>query len=174
MWPRGDVGGDAGLGGGDGAIANGAVAGDADLAGEDDVATDGSGAGEADLRAEEGVFAHSGSVAYLDKIIDFGSAADAGFTDGGAVNAGVGLDFDVVFKDGRSGLEDLVPGRGFAGFGEAEAVGADDGTVLEGHVVPEDAVLTGRWRGRGRGSGGRCGRGGIGRRAGEGWRRHLG
>ena len=105
-----DVAGDAALGGGDGAVADGAVAGDADLAGKDDVLADGGGAGEADLGAEEGVFADRRAVADLDEVVDFGAGVDAGFADGGAVDGGVGLDFDVVFEDGRAGLEDLVPG----------------------------------------------------------------
>ena len=45
-----------------------------------------------------------------------------------------------VFEDGGAGLEDLVPGAvGLAG--EAEAVGSDDGSVLEDDVVAEVAVL---------------------------------
>ncbi len=46
-----------------------------------------------------------------------------------------------VLEDGWAGLEDLVP----ASIGllcEAEAVGADDGSVLEDDVVAELAVLT--------------------------------
>jgi len=80
-------------------------------------------------------------MADLDQIVDLGSGVDAGFADGGAVDAGVGLDLDVVFEDGRAGLEDLVPASvGLSG--ESEAVGAYDGTVLEDDVVAELAVLT--------------------------------
>ena len=79
-------------------------------------------------------------MADLDEVVDLGAGVDAGFADGGAVDAGVGLDFDVVFEDDRAGLEDLVPGAvGLAG--EAEAVGADDGAVLQDDVVAEVAVL---------------------------------
>ena len=73
-------------------------------------------------------------VTYLNEVIDFGSCVNSGFADGGAVDAGVGLDFDSVFEDCRAGLEDLVPGSvGLAG--EAEAVGTDDCSVLKDDVV---------------------------------------
>ena len=117
------------------------MAGDADLAGEDDVFADRGGAGEADLGAEEGVFADRGAVADLDEVVDFGAGGvDAGFADGGAVDAGVGLDFDGVFEDGGAGLDDLGPAAG-ALLGEAEAVGTDDGAVLEDDVVAEVAAF---------------------------------
>ena len=116
----GDVVGDAGLGRGDRAVAHSAVAGHADLTGEDDVAADGGGAGEAYLGAEEGVLADGGAVADLDKVVDLGSSANAGLAEGGSVDAGVGLDLDVVFEDGGAGLGDFVPSGG--GLGKAEAV----------------------------------------------------
>ena len=47
----------------------------------------------------------------MDEVVDLGAGVDAGFADGGAVDGGVGLDFDVVVEDGDAGLEDLVPGR---------------------------------------------------------------
>jgi len=53
----------------------------------------------------------------------------------GAVHAGVGLNFDIVFKNGGAGLDDFVPGAVFA-FGETEAVGPDDGAVLENDAIP--------------------------------------
>ncbi len=139
-----DVAGDSRLRGGDGSVAYGAVAGDADLSGEDDAAADGGRSGEADLGTEQGVAADGGAVAYLDEIVDLGPGVDAGFADAGAVDAGVGLDFDVVFEDGGAGLLDLVPasaGLDACLFGEAEAVGSDDGSVLEDDVVAEAAVL---------------------------------
>jgi len=48
--------------------------------------------------------------------------------------------FDGVFEDGGAGLDDLVPGV-VGLFGEAEAVGSDDGSVLQDDVVAELAVL---------------------------------
>jgi hypothetical protein len=76
----------------------------------------------------------------LDEVVYLCAGPDSGLADGGAVDAGIGLDFNRVLKDGRAGLEDLVP----ASVGllcEAEAVGADDGSVLEDDVVAELAVL---------------------------------
>ena len=54
--------------------------------------------------------ADRGAVADLDEVVDLGAGVDAGFADGGAVDAGVGLDLDVVFKDGAARLQDFVPG----------------------------------------------------------------
>jgi hypothetical protein len=55
------------------------------------------------------------------------------------------LDFDVVFEDGGAGLRDLVPGGrarcGFSVAGKAEAVGTDDGAVLQDDVVADLAAL---------------------------------
>ena len=130
----GDVRGDAGLGGGYGSVADGEVAGYAYLAGEDDIFPYGRGASEAGLGAEQGVFAYGRAVAYLDEVVDFGSGADTGLADGGAVDGGVGLDFDGIFEDGGAGLDDLGPAA-FGVLGEAEAVGSDDRAVLEHYVV---------------------------------------
>jgi len=55
--------------------------------------------------------------------------ADARFTNGGAVNAGIGLNFHVIFENGGARLNDFVP-RAVLAFGEAEAVGSDDCAVL--------------------------------------------
>src|SRR5262245_8007244 len=74
------------------------------------------------------------------KVVEFGAAADAGLSYGGAVDAGVGLNFHVVFEDGRARLRHLVPGAIFL-FGEAEAVAADDDAVLENHAVADAAVF---------------------------------
>ena len=75
-------------------------------------------------------------MAYLDQVVDFDAGSYVGFADRGAVDAGVGLDFDGVFEDRGAGLDDLGPAAVRA-LGEAEAVGADDGTVLEDDVVAE-------------------------------------
>ena len=135
-----DIVGNAALGRGYGAVADGAVAGNTDLAGEDDGFADGCGSGESDLSAEEGIRAYGRAVAYLNEIVDLGPGVDAGFADGGAVDAGIGLNFDGVLEDCGAGLEDLVPGAvGLAG--EAESISADDGAVLKDDVVAELAVL---------------------------------
>ena len=73
-----------------------------------------------------------------DKVVELGAVADAGFSNGGAVDAGVGLDLDVVFKNGGAGLLHLVPGAVFL-FGEAETVAADDRPVLQDDAIANAA-----------------------------------
>lgn len=131
---------EARLGNGDDPIADVAVAGDADLAGEDDVVTDMGGTGEADLGAQQGVFTDGGAVAYLDEVIDLGAGANAGGADAGAIDTGVGLDLDPVAQNSGAGLGNLVPAPLFI-FSEAEAVGADDGAILQHHIVANPAVF---------------------------------
>jgi hypothetical protein len=79
-------------------------------------------------------------MAYQDQVVDFGAAAYAGFAYRRAVDAGVGLDFDVVFEDCWPGLDHFVPGAIFL-FGEAQAVAADDGAGLEDYAVAYAAVF---------------------------------
>ena len=135
-----DVAGEAGLGGDDDVVADGEVAGGGGLASEDAVVADFGGAGETGLAADHVVGAELGGVADEDEIVDLGAAADAGLADGGAVDAGIGLDFDVVFEDGGAGLRHFVPGAVFL-FGVAEAVGADDGAVLQDDAIADAAVF---------------------------------
>jgi len=78
------------------------VAGYAHLTGEDDGFADGSRAGQTNLSAEEGVLANVGAVTDLNEIIDFGSRLDAGLTDGGAIDASVGLNLDGIFENCRA------------------------------------------------------------------------
>jgi len=108
------------------------------LSGENHAAAGGGGTGEASLSAEHGVRADIARVADENEVVDFCAVADTRFADGGAVDASVGLDFDVVFENSRAGLDDFVPGAVFA-FGEAEAVGSDDGAVLENDAIANAA-----------------------------------
>ncbi len=105
---------------------------------EDDPATGGGGTGEARLSAEHGVGPDVAGVTDEHEVVDFCAVADARFADGGAVDAGVGLNFHVVFENGGAGLDDFMPGAVFA-FGEAEAVGSDDGAVLENDAIANAA-----------------------------------
>ena len=135
-----DVAGETGLGGDDDVVADGEVAGGSGLAGEDAVIADFGGSGEAGLAADHVVGAEFGGVADENEVVDFGAAADARFADGRAVDAGVGLDFDVVFENGGAGLRHFVP-RAVGLFGVAEAVGADDGAVLENDAIADAAIF---------------------------------
>jgi hypothetical protein len=110
------------------------------LAGEDAVVADFGGAGEAGLAADHIVGAKLGGVAYQDEVVDFGAATYAGFAHRGAVDAGVGLDFDVVFEDRRAGLDHFVPSAVFL-FSKAQSVAADDGAGLEDYSVAYAAVF---------------------------------
>ena len=84
-----------------------------------------------------------GSVSDLDEVVNFDAASDAGLADAGAVDAGVGLDFDVIFDNDRGGLRNFVP-VSLGGFGESEAICADDDAVLKKDVVADAAVLAHR------------------------------
>ena len=79
-------------------------------------------------------------MADLHKIVDLHPAPDVSFADAGAVDAGIRLDFHIVFDhDGRR-LRNLVP-LSFGSLGEAESVGADDDAVLQEDVVADPAIL---------------------------------
>src|SRR5258708_36653672 len=117
------------------------MAGGANLPGKDAAFTDDGRTGEPDLSAEHGVRADFTGVSDQDEIIDFCAAADAGFANRGAVDGGVGLNFHVVFQDGRAGLRNFVPGAVFL-FGEAETIGADDRSVLEQDAIADAAVFS--------------------------------
>ena len=100
--------------------------------------------GETDLGAEEGVLAYGRTVTHLDEIVDFGTGANPGLTDRSPVDAGICLDFDGVLEDRGSGLKDFVPAaaeRLLGVLGEPEAVGADDGAVLEDYTIAKLAVF---------------------------------
>lgn len=139
-FPGFDVTVSAALRGDNHSVPNVAMSGDADLPGENHVLADGGGARESDLGADEGVFSDAGAVSHLDEVVDFRTVRDMCLTDAGAIDAGVGLDFDIVVENGSSGLNDFVPVSGVV-FGEAESIRADDGSVLKDDVVAEFAVL---------------------------------
>src|SRR5580658_5123823 len=73
-----------------------------------------------------------------DKVVQLGAATNARFSDRGAVDARVRLDFDIVLKHGGAGLLHLVPGAVFL-LGEAETVAADNGAVLQDDAVSDAA-----------------------------------
>ena len=85
------------------------------------------------------MLADRGAVPHLHQVVDFDAAADARFANAGAVDAGVGLDFDVVLQHRRAGLRDLLPAVSVAG--EAKAVAADHRAVLQDDVVAQGAEL---------------------------------
>ena len=86
-------------------------------------------AGKAGLPAQHSVGADPRSVTNQDEVIELGAAADACFADSGAVDAGVCLNFDIIFQHGGSGLRHFVP-RTILLFCETQAVPTDDRTIL--------------------------------------------
>ena len=76
----------------------------------------------------------------LHQVIDLNAAADAGFAYAGSVDAGVGLNFHVVFDYDWSWLRNLVP-LSVVSLGEAKSVGTDDDSVVQQDVVADAAVL---------------------------------
>ncbi len=131
---------DAALGDGNHTVSDSTVARHADLSSKDHVLADMSGAGKADLGAEQRVFADGAAVADVDEVVELGSACDASRADAGAIDAGVGLQFDIILDDDCAGLLDFKPVADII-LGEAETIAADDDTVLEKHVVAEAAKL---------------------------------
>src|SRR5579863_4127208 len=75
------------------------------------------------------------------EVVDLGPAADARFSDGGAVDAGVRLNFDVILDhDGRI-LHNFVPSA-IRAFREAEPVAPDHRAVLKDYPVPDGASFS--------------------------------
>src|SRR5713226_8308747 len=95
-------------------------------------------AGEAHLAAQEGIFANFRGVTHEHEVVNFCAAADAGFSDGRAIHARVGLNLDIVFDHNGAGLKDLVPAA--AGLtGEAETISSNDDAVLQDDAVANSA-----------------------------------
>jgi hypothetical protein len=80
-------------------------------------------------------------MAYEDEIIKLRAASYASLADGGAVDAGIGLNFDIVLQDGGAGLAHFVPRPVFL-LGKTEAVTADDRSILQDHAMAEAARFT--------------------------------
>jgi hypothetical protein len=133
---RRDVIGDPALCGDDGAVADGQMSGSANLAGENAAVAHLRGSCETYLAAKHRVSPYAGGMPDDDEVVELCSAADAGFSHGGAVDAGVGLHLDVVFKYSWTGLLHLVPRAVFL-LGEAKAVAADDRSVLQDDAVSD-------------------------------------
>jgi hypothetical protein len=125
---------DAALGYGYGPVSDFYMAADAYLAREDYVVAHVGRARQADLGAEQRVLSDGAAVPYVDQVVDFCSAPDAGFAYAGPVDAGIGLDLGFAFDGYVSGLEDFVPVVRVV-LGEAEAVGAYYRAILQDDVV---------------------------------------
>src|SRR5262249_39528426 len=124
----------------DRAIANREMASRAYLAGKNATVADFCGSRQTNLPAKHRVCSDPRGVADQNKVVEFGAAADARFPNRGTVDAGVGLNFHIVFEHGRARLRHLVPGAVFL-FGEAQTVAADDDAVLQDYAVANAAVF---------------------------------
>jgi hypothetical protein len=72
----------------------------------------------------------------LHQVVDFRPATDSGFTDGAAVDGGIGADLDIVFKHHDAGLHDLVV-RTVILFRVAVAIRSDLHAVLKNDAVSD-------------------------------------
>src|SRR5215813_15674355 len=118
----------------DGVVADVDMARAADLTCEDNATTGGGRTGEASLAAEHRIGTDLAGVPDENEVIDLRAVADTGFPYGSTIDAGVGLDFHVIFENRRPGLDNLVP-RPVRALGKAEAVSSDDGAILENYAV---------------------------------------
>ena len=136
-----DVVGDTALGYGYGSVSDFYVAAYAYLPGEDYVVAYFGCAGQAYLGAEQCVMAQGAAVTYVDEVVDFCALSYAGFAYAGPVYAGIRLNLGFGSQDYVSRLHYFVP-AGAVVFRKAEAVGADDGSILQEDVVAEVAELS--------------------------------
>src|SRR5438132_1038013 len=79
----------------------------ADLAPDHTIVLDNGASGDTRLGGNDDAFSYLHVVRNLDKIIDFGSFADAGFTQGAAVYARIGSYLNIVLNDDRANLRKL-------------------------------------------------------------------
>ena len=95
--------------------------------------------GNACLRGDDGVAADFHVVGYLYQVVQLDSFVDDGGSHGGAVDAGVGTDFHVIFQNSDANLGNLFITGGR--WGKAESVGSNDRTGMEDTVVAHTAVM---------------------------------
>ena len=76
----------------------------------------------------------------MHEVVDFCAAANACFADGGTVDCGVGADFDVIFENDNSGLNDFVI-RAVVLLGISKPISTDLRPILKNDVVAKHAEL---------------------------------
>ena len=111
----------------------------ADLSGERDIGSDAGAAGDADLGAEDGMSPDLHVVGNLDEVVDLAPLPYHRATEAGAVDGGVGPDFDIIpdFDNACLGDLDVTPILEFV----AESTRSDHGPRLKNDPVPKDAAL---------------------------------
>jgi len=138
--PRRNIVGYSALRGEDRAVAYTEVAGRTNLPGKNTAIANFCRSRQANLTAKHRVGSDMRGMPHQDKIIQLGATPDARFADGGAVDTRIGLHLDVVFKNRGAGLLHLVPSPIFL-LGEAQAVTADNGSILQNHTISNLAEL---------------------------------
>jgi len=121
-------------------VADPAVTRDPNLSREHHVATDLGRSRKTHLRAEQRVLTHARAMSHLHQIVDLRAVGDHCCAYARAIDAGIGLNFDVIADTYWTRLRNLLP-RAIVTFGEAEAITADDNAVLQDDVVAEHAAL---------------------------------
>ena len=117
-----------------------AVPRDSNLPCEDGVISDMCRACQPNLRAQKRIFAHRRAMSNLHEVVDLGPAANPRFANAGAIDAGICLNFDMIFNDRRTRLHNLVPLAGIV-LGEAVAVGPHHHAILQDDVIPDQTAL---------------------------------
>src|SRR5262245_11654572 len=79
----------------------------------------------------------------LYEIVYLRAAPNAGFSNRGAVDSGIGADLHVVFEHDDTGLDDLVV-RAVIPLGVSIAIRSDLCTVLKNDIVSDETVLANR------------------------------
>jgi hypothetical protein len=96
--------------------------------------------GQPHLGAQQRIRAHRRAVPNLHQVVDLRPGLDPALANRRAVDAGVGLDLNIVFKNGPARLQNFVPAPvGLAC--EAEAIGSHNCSVLQNNVIAQVAVL---------------------------------
>src|SRR6185295_3954003 len=119
------------------------MSGDANLPGENDVSSHLGATGQSHLRAQQRVVSNFGRVSHLNQVVDLRTTTDAGFTDRAPVDGGVCANFDVVFENDDTGLNNLVV-RAVVLFRVAIAIGSDLCAILQNDTVADLAEFADR------------------------------
>lgn len=86
-------------------------------------------AGETGLSGDDDVIFNAAIVGDVDHVVELDAVADGGEAEGGAVDAGVGAELDVVAESESADLREFFPAAGNRS--KAEAIGAENDTGVE-------------------------------------------
>ena len=129
------VGGNAGLGADNHALADADSIRDSDLASENRVFLDDYAARDASLRGDHDILANLAVVADVHEVVDLRPAANARKVERAAVDRGIGADFDVIFNFQAADLGEFFVAAGRAVAHIAKAVAAKHGSGVNEHAI---------------------------------------